>query len=116
MIMKPEEIEMVRNTDKRLEKEIGEMQRREVHVKQVAMGRELYRLFIKYSISKKIEAVANLAGDNLVPIIYTEMIKRISANLTLTSKNILFERVGGRRYPIQIDLNSDSPLSVRLIC
>lgn|GEM_PF-5172746 len=115
MAMPPDEVAIVENVDRRLEEQIGEMQRQEVDVKRVVLGRKLYYLFIRYCIKKKIDAVAELGGKSLAPIVSPEIFKRVNVSVMLIERDVLFEKVGGRRYPIRVDFNSDSPLSVKLV-
>lgn len=115
--MRPEEIAMVEDVDRYLEEQIEEMQKREITVKRIAMGRKLYFLFVRYGTVKKISATAELSGKDVLNVmIFPELFKRANLKIALAERQILFERVGSKRYPIRIDFNSDSPISVKLIC
>lgn len=114
--MRPEDVAMVEAVDKRLEAEIVKLRGQNVTIKQVIMGRGIYLLFAKYGIEKRISSASKLAGKDIPSIdIYPNLFKRANAWLSLSKRQILFERVGNERYPIRIDFNSNSPSSVTLV-
>jgi len=113
--MRPEDVAMVEAVDKRLEAEIVKLREKNITIKQVIMGRGIYLLFAKYGIEKRISSASKLAGRDISTNIYPNLFKRANVWLSLSKRQILFERVGDERYPIRIDFNSDSPSSVTLV-